>query len=64
MVDWQDETEDSREFLKSLKMDLDDTEVFVFTPKGEVMSLRAGSTPVDFATPSTPRWATTAWAPR
>ncbi len=40
---------DSREFLKSLKMDLDDTEVFVFTPKGEVMSLRAGSTPVDFA---------------
>ena len=30
-------------------MDLDDTEVFVFTPKGEVMSLRAGSTPVDFA---------------
>ncbi len=49
MVDWQDETEDSREFLKSLKMDLDDSEVFVFTPKGEVMSLRAGSTPVDFA---------------
>ena len=41
MVDWQDETEDSREFLKSLKMDLDNTEVFVFTPKGEVMSLRA-----------------------
>ncbi len=49
MVDWQDETEDSREFLKSLKMDLDDTEVFVFTPQGEVLSLRAGSTPVDFA---------------
>ena len=49
MVDWQDETEDSREFLKSLKMDLDNTEVFVFTPKGEVMSLRAGATPVDFA---------------
>ena len=49
MVDWQDETEDSREFLKSLKMDLDNTEVFVFTPKGEVMSLRAGATPIDFA---------------
>lgn len=49
MVDWQDETEDSREFLKSLKMDLDNSEVFVFTPKGEVMSLRAGSTPIDFA---------------
>ncbi len=49
MVDWQDETDDSREFLKSLKMDLDNSEVFVFTPKGDVMSLRAGSTPVDFA---------------
>ncbi len=49
MVDWQDETQDSREFLKSLKMDLAPTEVFVFTPRGEVMSLRAGSTPVDFA---------------
>ncbi len=49
MVDWQDETEDSREFLKSLKMDLDESEVFVFTPKGEVISLRAGATPVDFA---------------
>ena len=49
MVDWQDETQDSREFLKSLKVDLDSSEVFVFTPKGEVKSLRAGSTPVDFA---------------
>lgn len=49
MVDWQDETQDSREFLKSLKVDLAPSEVFVFTPKGKVMSLRAGSTPVDFA---------------
>ena len=49
MVDWQDESQDSREFLKDLKVDLAPTEVFVFTPKGEVMSLRAGSTPVDFA---------------
>ena len=49
MVDWQDETQDSREFLKDLKVDLAPTEVFVFTPKGEVMSLRVGSTPVDFA---------------
>lgn len=49
MVDWQDETQDSREFLKDLKVDLAPTEVFVFTPKGEVMSLRSGSTPVDFA---------------
>ncbi|MDD6784899.1 MAG: bifunctional (p)ppGpp synthetase/guanosine-3',5'-bis(diphosphate) 3'-pyrophosphohydrolase [Eggerthellales bacterium] len=49
MVDWADETQDSREFLKSLKVDLAPTEVFVFTPKGEVKSLRAGSTPIDFA---------------
>lgn len=49
MVDWQDETEDSREFLKSLKMDLDSTEVYVFTPNGDVKTLRAGATPVDFA---------------
>ncbi len=49
MMDWQDETQDSREFLKDLKVDLAPTEVFVFTPKGEAMSLRAGSTPVDFA---------------
>ena len=49
MVDWQDETQDSREFLKDLKVDLAPTEVFVFTPQGKVLSLRAGSTPVDFA---------------
>ena len=49
MVDWQDETKDSREFLKSLKVDLDPKEVYVFTPKGKAMSLRTGSTPVDFA---------------
>ncbi len=49
MVDWQDETQDSREFLKSLKVDLAPAEVFVFTPQGEVLSLRSGSTPVDFA---------------
>ena len=49
MIEWQDETTDSREFLKDLKVDLDAGEVFVFTPKGEVKSLRVGSTPVDFA---------------
>ncbi len=48
-IDWSDETQDSREFLKDLKIDLDADEVFVFTPKGEVKSLRRGSTPVDFA---------------
>lgn len=49
MVNWQDETPDSKEMLKSLKVDLDKAEVFVFTPEGEAKSLRAGSTPVDFA---------------
>ena len=49
MVDWQDETQDSREFLKSLKVDLAPSEVYVFTRNGDVKSLRAGSTPVDFA---------------
>ena len=49
MLDWQQETDDPREFLDSLKVDLFESEIFVFTPKGEVMSLRAGSTPLDFA---------------
>lgn len=49
MIDWTDDTADSKEFLKDLKVDLDGEEVFVFTPKGEVKNLRAGSTPIDFA---------------
>ena len=49
MIDWQDETRDPHEFLNALKVDLAPQEVFVFTPKGEVVSLRMGSTPVDFA---------------
>lgn len=49
VVDWQSSTQDSRELLKSLKVDLAPNEVFVFTPKGEVRSLRMGSTPIDFA---------------
>ena len=49
MIDWQDETRDPHEFLNALKVDLAPQEVFVFTPKGEVVSLRVGSTPVDFA---------------
>ena len=49
MLDWQTETSDSREFMEALRIDLFDKEVFVFTPKGDVLSLRAGSTPVDFA---------------
>lgn len=49
IMDWQSETKDSGEFLDSLRVDLFHDEVYVFTPKGEVKSLPAGSTPVDFA---------------
>jgi GTP pyrophosphokinase len=49
LLDWQKEASDPGEFLDSLRYDLHSTEVFVFTPKGDVMSLPAGSTPVDFA---------------
>jgi guanosine-3',5'-bis(diphosphate) 3'-pyrophosphohydrolase len=49
LVDWQQETSDPAEFLDSLRFEINAREVFVFTPKGEVMALPAGSTPVDFA---------------
>ncbi len=47
--DWQKETEDPSEFLEALRFDLGSPEVFVFTPKGNVIPLPGGSTPVDFA---------------
>src|SRR6201986_4091353 len=49
IVDWQEETADPNEFLASLKLDLEQDEVFVFTPKGDGMTLPTGATPVDFA---------------
>src|SRR5438874_2586022 len=49
LLDWQQDEADSREFMESLRIDLFEDEVFVFTPKGEVKSLAAGSTPLDFA---------------
>jgi guanosine-3',5'-bis(diphosphate) 3'-pyrophosphohydrolase len=49
LLDWQKESEDPGEFLESLRFDLHSAEVFVFTPKGDVVSLPAGATPVDFA---------------
>jgi GTP pyrophosphokinase len=49
LLDWQKETEDPGEFLESLRFDLSQSEVFVFTPKGDVIALPAGATPVDFA---------------
>ena len=47
--EWQQETEDVSNFLDTLRYDLRTPEVFVFTPKGSVIALPAGSTPVDFA---------------
>lgn len=49
LLDWQKETEDPSEFLDSLRFDLSRNEVFVFTPKGDVIALPAGATPVDFS---------------
>lgn len=49
MLEWQTELKDPREFMEALKIDLFEEEVFVFTPKGDVVSLKRGSTPVDFA---------------
>jgi GTP pyrophosphokinase len=49
LLDWQQEEADPREFMETLKVDLFEDEVFVFTPKGEVKSLAAGATPLDFA---------------
>ncbi len=49
LVEWQRETEDPGEFLETLRFDLRSAEVYVFTPKGDVISLPVGSTPVDFA---------------
>ncbi len=49
ILDWQQDLRDAREFMESLRIDLFEDEVFVFTPKGDVIDLPAGSNPVDFA---------------
>ncbi len=49
LLDWQRETADPGEFLDSLRFEINSTEVYAFTPKGDVISLPQGSTPVDFA---------------
>ncbi|MFL5946202.1 MAG: RelA/SpoT family protein [Gaiellaceae bacterium] len=49
LMDMQAEESDPREFMKSFRMDVFDEEVYVFTPKGEVKTLPAGATPIDFA---------------
>jgi len=49
LVDWQQETEDPGEFLESLRFEMNASQVYVFTPRGDVIPLPTGSTPVDFA---------------
>jgi guanosine-3',5'-bis(diphosphate) 3'-pyrophosphohydrolase len=49
LMDWQQDEADPREFIKTLRTDLFADEVYVFTPKGEVKTLPAGATPIDFA---------------
>src|SRR5207247_6723342 len=49
VLEWQKETSDPREFMEGLKIDLYANQVFVFTPKGDVVELPRGATPIDFA---------------
>nr|VDG63515.1 stringent response protein [Streptococcus thermophilus] len=49
LLDWQKEAADPNEFLDSLRYDLTSAQIFCFTPKGDVINLPSGSTPVDFA---------------
>ena len=49
LLEWQQDLQDPREFMRNVKVDLVPEEVYVFTPKGDVKSLPTGSTPVDFA---------------
>ncbi len=48
-LEWQKDMQDPQEFLKTLKTELFEDEVYVFTPKGEIKTLPKGSTPIDFA---------------
>ncbi len=49
LVDWQNDLKDANEYLETIKIDLFSEDIFVFTPKGDVVALSQGSTPVDFA---------------
>jgi GTP pyrophosphokinase len=49
LLDWQSEVEDPGEFLESLRFEMNQQQVYVFTPRGDVISLPMGATPVDFA---------------
>ena len=48
-IEWQKDTNDDRDFMNKLKFDLFDEDVFVFTPKGDIKAMPAGSTPIDLA---------------
>jgi len=49
LLEWQRDMRDASEFMETLRIDLFSDEVFVFTPKGDVLDLPAGATPIDFA---------------
>lgn len=49
LMEWQKDLKDPKEFMETLKLDLFTDEVYVFTPKGDVINLPSGSTPIDFA---------------
>jgi GTP pyrophosphokinase len=49
LMDWQSEVEDPGEFLESLRFEINRAETYVFTPRGDVIALPSGATPVDFA---------------
>jgi guanosine-3',5'-bis(diphosphate) 3'-pyrophosphohydrolase len=49
LLEWQNDMRDSRTFMESLKLDLFETQVFIFSPKGDVFSMPAAATPLDFA---------------
>ena len=49
LLDWQSEVDDPGEFLESLRFEMNQAQVYVFTPRGDVIPLPMGSTPVDFA---------------
>ncbi|MFP4084793.1 MAG: RelA/SpoT family protein [Desulfonatronovibrio sp.] len=49
ILDWQEDLKDPREFMASLRFDLFEDEVYVFTPRGQVKELPEGATPIDFA---------------